>query len=122
MIGGCLWHARGGEAGEDARELLLVREVDRNVVQARVPAERPTRRTGMEHDERAAVDAQLDALVGPRQLGEPEQVAPEGERPLCVHDVEMDRPVRDRLGIAGGGRNTVDCGAGAHVEPFLDCC
>ena len=64
MIGRCLWHARGGEAGEDAPELLLVREVDRNVVQAGVPAERPACRTGMQNDERAAVDAQLDSLFG----------------------------------------------------------
>ena len=69
------------------------------MVEAGVPAQWSALGARMEDDQGRAVDAEAHLAAGPVELGEADRVAPEGERPIAVEDVEVDGAVGDLVGV-----------------------
>lgn len=99
VVGRRLRNPGCGDPRKHACELLLVGQVDRDVVEAGVPAQWSALGARMEDDQGRAVDAEAHLAAGPVELGEADRVAPEGERPIAVEDVEVDGAVGDLVGV-----------------------
>lgn len=85
------------------------------MVQPAVTASRGRGGHGVQHEQRLALGAERDGIAVVEREPQPDDIAPEAQRPVTVRDIEMNRAERRQLGrhVCGPG-DGFGVGSGRH--------